>query len=59
MTETARLRKLADKCRQVAATLTSDQSADKLRAMAREFEAVAATENLPLISAKPLRDAGK
>lgn len=59
MEEAARLRQLAAQCRQIAATLSSDQTAVTLRDMAREFEASAAvTEKLPVIRARPARRRG-
>ena len=55
MEEAARLRKLAAQCRRIAATLSTDCSAETLREMAREFEASAdLSERLPLIKAWPL-----
>ena len=53
MEEAARLRTLAAQCRQIAATLSSTHTAETRRDMAREFEAAAATEKLPLIRARP------
>ena len=59
MEEAARLRKLAAQCRQIAATLSSADTAETLRDMAREFEATATvTEKLPLIRARPVRRRG-
>ena len=56
MEEAAQLRKLAAQCRQIAATLSSDQSAETLREVAREFDASAEVSGrLPLIRARPMR----
>lgn len=56
MEEAAQLRKLAAQCRQIAATLSSDQSAETLREMAREFDASAEiSERLPRIRTRPTR----
>ena len=55
MEEAARLRKLAAQCRQIAAGLSSEHTAQSLRDMAREFEASAeVSERLPLIRARPI-----
>ena len=54
MEEAARLGTPARQCRQIAATLSSAQTAETRRDVAREFEATAAaTEKLPLIRARP------
>ena len=60
MEEAARLRRLAAQCRQIAASLSSEHSAETLRAMACEFDASATVaEKLPLIRAHPIRHKGR
>ena len=55
MDEAARLRKLAAQCRKIASSLSTPQTAQTRREMAREFEAGAdASERLPLIRARAL-----